>query len=81
VTKSSKTENTLKRVGEKLKQLRIDAGYTSYENFAWDYDLSSRYYWGVEKGRNISLTYLIKILEIHKISIEDFFIELNKQSH
>ncbi len=79
MSKSSKSEITLKRIGERLKQLRIEAGYTSYENFAWDYELSSRYYWGVEKGRNISVSYLIKILDIHKMSIEDFFSEINKK--
>ena len=79
MSKSSKSEITLKRIGERLKQLRIEAGYTSYENFAWDYELSSRYYWGVEKGRNISVSYLIKILDIHKMSIEDFFSQINKK--
>jgi transcriptional regulator with XRE-family HTH domain len=66
-------ELVLKRIGSKIKKLRINAGYSSYENFAFEHELSSRYYWGVENGRNITLIYLLRILEIHKISIEDFF--------
>lgn len=69
-------ENVLKEIGGKLKQLRISAGYSSYENFAFDHELSSRYYWGVEKGRNISMSYLIKLLNIHNVSVQSFFIEL-----
>ncbi len=60
-------------IAAKIKQLRIGAGFTSYENFAVQYDLDRKYYWSIEKGRNISLEYLYKILEIHQLTLEEFF--------
>ncbi|MCB9245144.1 MAG: helix-turn-helix transcriptional regulator [Flavobacteriales bacterium] len=66
-------ELTYKRIGTALRELRLKAGYSSYENFAIDHDLSRRHYWETEKGRNISIEYLVKILAIHNMSIKEFF--------
>jgi transcriptional regulator with XRE-family HTH domain len=60
-------------IGEKLKKLRIDKGYTSYEQFAIAHDLHAAYYWNIEKGRNISIDYLQNLLNIHGITFEEFF--------
>lgn len=70
-----KTEKKiLLEIGEKLKLIRIKKGYTSYETFAIDNDLSRMQYWRIEKGlSNITIRSLARILDIHKISIEDFF--------
>lgn len=62
----------LKRMGKRLKELRIERGFTSYENFAMEYDLSRRFYWSVEKGNNFTMSYLLKLLNIHNISLNDF---------
>lgn len=61
------------RIGTKLKQIRIDSGYTSYENFAVNNGMDRKQYWRIEKGANLRLSTLIEILNIHKISLEDFF--------
>lgn len=68
------TRKICKAIGESLKDLRVENGYSSYENFAVEHDLSRMQYWRIEKGlTNLTLRSLIKILNIHKISIEDFF--------
>ncbi|PCJ66088.1 MAG: hypothetical protein COA58_08420 [Bacteroidetes bacterium] len=64
-------------IGKKLKQMRLESGYTSYETFAVDHDLSRRHYWAAEAGKQISLMYLMKILNIHKCQIDVFFNQLN----
>lgn len=67
-------EKVLKDIGERLKQLRIKSGYTSYETFAIENELSRMQYWRMESGlTNLTIRSLIKILKIHKITIEDFF--------
>ncbi|MBP9848725.1 MAG: helix-turn-helix transcriptional regulator [Flavobacterium sp.] len=63
----------ISKIASKLKKLRIEKGFTSYENFAYQYDLSRIQYWRMEKGTNFTIKYLMKILEIHQISLEDFF--------
>ena len=60
-------------IGAKLKALRIKKGYTSYENFAFDNDLPRMQYWRMEKGINFTIKNLIKILDIHNVSLNEFF--------
>lgn len=63
----------LKKVAQKFKQLRIELGYNSQEIFAYDKDINRVQYWRVEKGSNITLATFFKLLEIHKITPEEFF--------
>lgn len=66
-------DELLEKIGEKLKQLRIDAGYTSYEKFAWDNDINRTQYWKIEKGKtNLTLKSLMKVLLIHKMGLLTF---------
>ncbi|MCK9480918.1 MAG: helix-turn-helix domain-containing protein [Bacteroidia bacterium] len=66
------------KIGAKLKRLRIEKGYTSYENFAMDFDLSRAYYWKVERGQqNLSMDYFLSLLKIHEISLKDFFSDID----
>jgi transcriptional regulator with XRE-family HTH domain len=64
----------LKKIGLKLTQLRIKNGHKSYETFASDHGLSRMQYWRIEKGKtNLTMKSLVRILKIHKISLEEFF--------
>lgn len=66
----------LKDIGIRLKELRIRKGFTSYERFAVEYELSRMQYWRIEEGKtNITFRSLISILNIHNISLEKFFSE------
>lgn len=71
--KGNETDILLFEIGKKLKQLRIDAEYSSYETFANDYDLDRKQYWRIENGTNLTLSTLNKILKIHKVSFQEFF--------
>jgi hypothetical protein len=64
------------QIAKKIKQLRLDKGYTSYEQFAWDHEINRVQYWRIEKGGNITLASLLKILDIHKLSLKDFFSDI-----
>jgi hypothetical protein len=70
---SNKYESVLLKIGSTIKLLRVKAGYTSYEQFAWDNEISRVQYWKMEKGTNITLVSLLKVLDAHKISLLDFF--------
>ncbi|HKC69416.1 MAG TPA: XRE family transcriptional regulator [Bacteroidia bacterium] len=69
------SEKNVKKIAEKIKQLRIEKGYTSYENFAYEHDLSRVQYWRMEKGVNFTINYFLRILEIHKMTLHEFFSE------
>ena len=65
--------DSLKAIGLKLRELRRKKGYTSYEAFAWDHDLTRQTVGRAETGKNISLKTLQTLLKIHKITFEEFF--------
>lgn len=57
----------------KIKKLRIDAGHSNYENFAFENNLSRMQYFRLEKGANFTLETLYKVLDIHQITLTEFF--------
>jgi hypothetical protein len=75
MAKQTFTEKNVKRIAAKLKRMRIEAGYSSYENFAYGHDLSRVQYWRMERGVNFTISYFLKILEIHKVNLKEFFSE------
>lgn len=64
------------QVAEKIKALRIQKGFTSYENFAFSHEINRVQYYRIEKGQNITLKTLIKVLKIHNLTLREFFSEL-----
>ncbi len=70
---AKKKEDYIQNIALKLKQMRINAGYSSYENFANAKDIDRKQYWRIENGSNITISTLVKILKLHKMSLNDFF--------
>ena len=66
----------IRKIAAKLRELRIEKGYSNHENFAWDNEINRVQYWKVEKGSNITIKTLLKILDIHGISLSEFFKEI-----
>ena len=62
-----------KLIGDRLKILRKEAGYTSQETFAYDAEIPRALYGRYEKGCNLTIQSLYKILKFHKIDFETFF--------
>ena len=63
----------LKKIGERLKKFRKEAGYSNYEYFAYENNISRPQYGKYEVGANIQLNTLIRILKNLNVSLEDFF--------
>ena len=66
-------QNRIKAIAERIKDLRIKAGYTSYEQFALAKGIERKQYWRLEKGKNFMITSLLRIIDIHDMSLSDFF--------
>ena len=62
VKNTSNIEENLAKIAAKIKQLRKDKGYSSYETFALDHDLDRKQYWRIEKGANVTIATLLKII-------------------
>lgn len=69
-------DERVQKIAKKIRQLRIEANYTSAESFAYEHEINRVQYWRVENGTNLTLKTLLKILDIHKISLSDFFKEI-----
>ena len=66
-------DSRIMRVADKLERIRIEKGYTSYENFAIEFGISRMQYWRMEKGTNFTFESLLKILDAHKMTLNEFF--------
>ena len=73
--KSTKAfKSVLSVVGTRLADLRIKKGYSTIKEFTQKYDLPEIQYWRMEKGKaNVTLKSLVKILNIHNITLQEFF--------
>ena len=69
------SEATLKKLGERIKQLRIKMGYTSYEYFAYEHNISRAQFGRYEKGQDLRMSSLIKVVNAFGISLQEFFSE------
>jgi transcriptional regulator with XRE-family HTH domain len=66
-------DKILQQFGNRLKELRKAKGFSNYEQFAYTYNINRVQYGRYEKGCNISLKTLVKILSFHDMTITDFF--------
>lgn len=67
----------IEAIASRIKALRIKAGYRSYQHFAIENELDPRQYFRVEKGQNLKITSLLRIINIHGISLSEFFKDLD----
>lgn len=68
-------EQKLIQVGQRLKALRKAKGYTNYEQFAYEHNIGRAQYGRYEKGSDLRLSSLFKVLQAMDISPEEFFRE------
>jgi hypothetical protein len=65
----------LKKLGSRIKELRIKNGYSSYEKFAFDNDISRAQVGRYEQGKDIQFSTLIRVCNALGVSLEEFFSE------
>lgn len=69
------TTQQLKNLGNRLRELRIERGFTNYEQFAFEHNLPRAQYGRYEQGQDLRFSSLVKVLNALNISLEDFFKE------
>lgn len=68
-------QEELKKVGIKLRKLRIEKGYSNYETFAFTHNISRAQYGRYEQGQDLRLSSLLRVLNALEVTPEDFFKE------
>lgn len=65
----------LRQLGDRIKSLRIKAGYSNYEYFAYKHEIPRSQYGRYERGEDLRYSSLKKIVRAFGISMEEFFSE------
>ncbi len=69
-------DERIQKIAKKIKTLRIEKGYVSSEFFAWEHQIPRVQYWRMERGTNFTIKNLLRILDAHDMSMEEFFKDL-----
>lgn len=72
VVKKAPTEE-LKKLGKRIQQLRLEKGYSNYENFAFEHDIPRAQYGRYENGEDLRFSSLVKVIDAFDMSLKEFF--------
>ena len=68
-------DSVLKNLGKRIKQIRISKGYTSYDYFAYEHNISRAHFGRYERGEDLRFSTLAKIVSAFDMTFEEFFSE------
>jgi hypothetical protein len=68
-------EDQLKKLGKRLRELRISKGYTSLEIFAYDHGFGRAQYGRYEIGKDLQFTTLVRLVNCFDLTLGEFFDE------
>ena len=69
------SEEELLKLGKRIKDLRIKAGHTSYEYFAYEHDIPRAQFGRYEQGKDLRFSSLVRIVNAFGITMNEFFSE------
>jgi len=69
------SDEELQKLGARIKALRLEKGYSNYEHFAYEHNISRAQFGRYEKGQDIRFSSLIKVINAFEMTIEEFFSE------
>ena len=73
--KKSQTNKDLLALGARIRQIRVQLGYTNYEYFAYENDIPRAQYGRYENGEDLRYSSLVKVIRAFGMSMEEFFSE------
>lgn len=68
-------DDKLKQLGERLRELRKKAGYTSLEIFAYEHGFGKTQYGRYENGEDLRFSTLVRVINCFGIDLKEFFSE------
>lgn len=72
-------DEALKRLAKRIKDLRIAKGYTSYEYFAYEHNISRAQFGRYERGEDLRFSSLVRVCNALGVTIEEFFKDFESQ--
>lgn len=68
-------DDQILKLGNRLKELRKAKGFSNYEFFAYENRIGRSQYGRYEKGVDMQFSSIIKLIQMHGISVKEFFSE------
>jgi transcriptional regulator with XRE-family HTH domain len=68
-------EEMLRRLGLRMKAIRLQKGHDNYEKFAMENDISRAQYWRYERGKDLNFSTLVRVVKALDVSLAEFFSE------
>jgi transcriptional regulator with XRE-family HTH domain len=62
-------------LGNRIKKLRIQKGYTNYEYFAYEHNIPRAQFGRYENGEDMRFSSLVKVVKAMGLTLEEFFSE------
>lgn len=75
VNEKNDSPEIIEMLANRIKSLRKAKGYSSYEKFAIEHDISRMQYWRYEKGEDMRFSSLFKIIQALGMTVDEFFSE------
>lgn len=72
-TKTKTVSNDVLQVAQRIKELRLRKGYSSYEVFAYENGINRSQYGKYEKGENMRIDSLLKVIRALGVTPSEFF--------
>jgi transcriptional regulator with XRE-family HTH domain len=63
------------KIAKRIKSLRIERGFTSYQSFAEKHGFSRALYGRYEKGKDLRFSTLVRIVKAFDMTLNEFFSE------
>lgn len=66
-------QSQYKKIGNRLKQLRLKAGFSAADKFAYEHEIHPAQYTRYERGVDMRVSSLLKVLAAHNMTLQEFF--------
>lgn len=66
-------QQVYEKIGIHIKALRLKAGYSNAEKFAFEHKITRSQYANWEKGQDMKVSSLLRITQAHDITLQEFF--------
>lgn len=63
------------KLAQRIKSIRISKGYSNYEYFAYEHNISRAQFGRYEKGEDLRYSSLVKVVKAFGMTLEEFFKE------
>jgi transcriptional regulator with XRE-family HTH domain len=71
-------QEVYEKIGNRIKALRLEAGYSNAEKFAFENEITRSQYANWEKGQDMKLSSLLRIAQAHGLTLQEFFADIKE---